>query len=147
MPLLYPLISLQPGRCDIILCWCPQQDKNRLHSILQRHHIAPPYCNLFLSNRHSWWLDLPISDLEKVNLQSDLDTLNFAKSQIEQIGSALKSLAAKDDRVNRLVHLPGISIITSLTILAHIPHPLRPFFRNYRSTLDPWLQKHLRVES
>jgi|SRR5665648_886102 len=94
--------------------------KNRLHSILHSHHIAAPEGDPFTSDKRSWWLALPISDLEKVNLQSDLNTLIFAQKKVEEMGSALKSLAFKDDRLTRLVHLPGISIITALTILAAI---------------------------
>jgi len=96
------------------------QAKNRLHSILQRHHMSPPDGNPFIQDERSWWLELPISYLEKVNLQSDLDTLNFAEKQVEELVVALKCLAAKDERVTRLVQLPGISIITALTILAAI---------------------------
>jgi transposase len=96
------------------------QAKNRLHSVLQRHHLTLPDGDPFIADRRSWWLDLPISELEMINLQCDLDTLNFAQKQIELLGSALKSLAAKDPRVTRLVHLPGIGIITAMTILAAI---------------------------
>jgi transposase len=73
-----------------------------------------------LRPHRNWWLDLPVSKLEKVNMQSDLDTLDFAAKQVDLLTSALKSLAANDPRVPRLVHLPGISMITALTILGAI---------------------------
>jgi transposase InsO family protein len=58
------------------------QARNRLHALLHRHHIAPPNGNPFLAEYRSWWLDLPVSKLEKVNMQSDLDTLDFAAKQV-----------------------------------------------------------------
>lgn len=74
----------------------------------------------FIQDKRSWWLSLPISNLEKVNLQSDLNTLTFAQKQVEEIVVSLTNLAAKDEHVTHLVHLPGIGIITALTILAAI---------------------------
>jgi transposase len=96
------------------------QAKNRLHALLHRHHITLPPGDPFLAERYDWWLNLPVSTLEKVNLQSDLDTLAFARNQVNRFTAALKTLAANDPRVFRLVHLPGISIVTAQTILAAI---------------------------
>jgi transposase len=96
------------------------QAKNRLHSLLHRHHLAPPNKGLFLPEQRDWWLNLPISALEKVNLQSDLDTLDFANKQVKQLMTTLKSLSANDPRATRLLHIPGIGIIFAMTILAAI---------------------------
>ena len=96
------------------------QAKNRLHALLHRHHITLPPGDPFLAERYVWWLNLPVSTLEKINLQSDLDTLTFARTQVNHLTAALKSLAANDPRVIRLVRLPGISIVTAQTILAAI---------------------------
>src|SRR5690606_13289738 len=67
-----------------------------------------------------WWLALPLPDLEKLIVQSDLDTLEFAREQIEIIEQALKREAAQDDRVPLLAQLPGVNILTALTLLAAI---------------------------
>ena len=96
------------------------QAKNRLHSLLHRRHIPLPEGNPFLADRRDWWLNLPVSNLEKINLQSDLDTLEFAQNQAAFLSAALNSLAGNDTRIHRLVHLPGIGMITSLTILAAV---------------------------
>lgn len=96
------------------------QAKNRLHAILHRHHIIPPAGDLFHPDRCDWWKALPLTAAEKTTLLCDLDTLDFAQRQIEQIETTLKALGAQDERVTRLVHLPGISLINALTILAAI---------------------------
>lgn len=96
------------------------QAKNRLHSLLHRHHLVPPDGNPFLSEKRDWWLNLPISTLEKINLQSDLDTLDFATAQVKQLTDALTALAAQDERATLLMHIPGVGIITAMTILAAV---------------------------
>ena len=96
------------------------QAKNRLHAILHRHHILPPQGNLFQPDLREWWLGLELVPAEKTNLLSNLDTLEFADQQIAQIETTLKSLAAQDERVPRLVQLPGIGMINALAILAAI---------------------------
>ena len=63
---------------------------------------------------------LPLPDLEKRIVESDLDTLEFARRQIESIEQDLKREAAKDDRVPLLAQMPGVNILTALTVLAAI---------------------------
>jgi len=97
------------------------QAKNRLHSTLHRHHLAlPGEGNPFAPPLRNWWLSLPVSVLEKVNILSDLDTLAFAQQQVANLEQAMLSLAAQDERVPLLVQLPGISLITAMVILAAI---------------------------
>jgi transposase len=96
------------------------QAKNRLHALLHRYHIPAPRGNPFAPRRFDWWLALPITPLERVCVQSDLDTLTFARTQADGLKEVLTSLAAHDDRVPLLVQLPGISIIAAMTLLAAI---------------------------
>jgi transposase len=97
------------------------QAKNRLHAVLHRHHILPPAAgDLFAPRQHQWWLQLPVTPLERVRIQSDLETLTFAQSQITLLEEALAQLAAQDNRVPLLIQLPGIGLITALTLLAAI---------------------------
>src|SRR5512141_3105179 len=48
------------------------QAKNRLHAVIQRHHLVPPEGNPFGASNKEWWQSLPIGKLERLNLQSDL---------------------------------------------------------------------------
>jgi transposase len=57
------------------------QAKNRLHAVLQRHHLLPPAGNPFHVSQQEWWLALPLGTLEKVNVLSDLETLRFGQAQ------------------------------------------------------------------
>jgi transposase len=96
------------------------QSKNRLHAILHRHHISPPDGDLFHPRQHDWWMELELDSAEKTNMLSNLETLTFARHQVDRIETTLKALAAEDERVTRLVHLPGINLINALTILGAI---------------------------
>lgn len=96
------------------------QAKNRLHAVLHRHHLLPPEGKPFAAARRQWWLDLPVSPLERVRVQCDLDTLAFAQAQIKTLEEALTALAAGDARVPLLIQLPGVGLITALTLLAAI---------------------------
>jgi hypothetical protein len=94
--------------------------KNRLHAILHRYHIPPPEENLFHADQRPWWLELELSPTQKTSLRCDLEALDFAHQQVEHIETTLKALAAQDERLPRLVQLPGISLINALTILGAI---------------------------
>src|SRR5512142_916783 len=69
------------------------QAKNRLHAVLQRHHLLPPEGNPFGARNKEWWQSLPIGKLEKLNLQSDLETLQFAKKQVQRMTEIMEGMA------------------------------------------------------
>ena len=97
------------------------QAKNRLHSVLHRHHLSPPKGNLFAPEGREGWLALPLSLLERARVECDLDTLAFADSQITRLEATLSALAAEqNDRLVPLLQLPGIAMISGLTLLAAI---------------------------
>jgi transposase len=96
------------------------QAKNRLQAVLQRHHWLPPEGNPFHALQKKWWLTLPMGALEKVNVQSDLDTLQFAEKQLMQLTSMMAEIANQSDEVTRLLQLPGFGVVTAVTVWAAI---------------------------
>lgn len=96
------------------------QAKNRLHAVLQRHHWQPPAGNPFQASQKQWWLTLPMGPLEKVNVQSDLDTLQFAENQVIELTAMMAEIASQSDEVSRLLQLPGFGVVTAVTIWAAI---------------------------
>jgi transposase len=96
------------------------QAKNRLHACLQRHHLQPPVGDPFCPAQRDWWLALNLSTSERATLISSLDTLDFARNQIDNITTTLTTLASQDQRVLSLVQLPGIGVVCAMTILAAI---------------------------
>src|SRR5512146_571918 len=96
------------------------QAKNRLHAVLQRHHWLPPEGNPFHEAQKNWWLKLPLGPLEKVNVQSDLETLQFAEKQLQCLTSMLEEIANQNEQVTRLLQLPGFGVVTAVTVWAAI---------------------------
>jgi transposase len=93
--------------------------KNRLHSLLHRNHLILPE-KPFAPEQRSWWESLPLSSTEQFLVHSDLDTLEFAQKQVEQAEECLKKASAQDERIPLLVQLPGVAMLTAITILAAI---------------------------
>jgi len=93
--------------------------KNRLHSLLHRNHLVLPE-KPFSPEQRSWWESLPLSEAEQFLVRSDLDTLEFAQKQVEQAEECLKKASAEDERIPLLVQLPGVAMLTAITILAAI---------------------------
>lgn len=96
------------------------QAKNRLHAVIQRHHLKPPAGNPFAKTNNGWWQGLALGKLEKMNLESDLETLQFAQQQEVRIEKEMTSLAAEDEGIGRLLHIAGFGVITAVTVYAAI---------------------------
>jgi transposase len=96
------------------------QAKNRLQAVLQRHHLVPPEGNLFQAVQQRWWLALPLGTLEKVNVQSDLETLQFAQAQQMRLTSMMEEIASQQEQITRLLQLAGFGVVTAVTVWAAI---------------------------
>ncbi len=97
------------------------QARIRLHAVLHRHHLLPPdEGDLFAEAQREWWLNLPVSGAEKVRIQSDWDTLFFAKRQVALLEDCLGQLTVEDERLPLLLQLPGVGFLAALTLLAAI---------------------------
>lgn len=95
--------------------------KHRLHALLHRHRIQPEAgVEIFHPNMRPWWNLLHVSLAEKACMNTDLNTLAFAQSQKKELEAALGEWAAKDERVPLLVQLPGVGLLTAVTILSAI---------------------------
>ena len=93
--------------------------KNRLHAVLHRNHLILPK-KPFAPEQCTWWKSLPLSATEQFLVRSDLDTLEFAQKQIGQAEECLQKESAQDERIPLLVQLPGVAMLTAITILAAI---------------------------
>ena len=93
--------------------------KNRLHAVLHRNHLVLPE-KPFAPEQRTWWESLSLSTTEQFLVRSDLDTLVFAQKQVEQAEECLKKASAQDERIPLLVQLPGVAMLTAITILAAI---------------------------
>ena len=96
------------------------QAKNRLHAVIQRHHLVQPAGNPFGAKNKEWWMSLSLGKLEKLNLQSDLETLQFAEQQVKDMTEIMEGMAAEQEEIGRLLHLAGFGVVTAFTVVAAI---------------------------
>jgi transposase len=97
------------------------QAKNRLHSILFRHQMDKPDSAVpFSDSQRDFWKSLPVSPVEKLAIELDLETIDLTNTQRERLEALMTQEALKDDRVPFLMQLPGIASIGALTILGAI---------------------------
>jgi transposase len=96
------------------------QAKNRLHAVIQRYHLVPPKGNPFGAKNKAWWMSLSLGKLEKLNLQSDLETLQFAEKQVKDMTEVMEGMAAEQEEIGRLLHLVGFGVVTATTVWAAI---------------------------
>jgi transposase len=97
--------------------------KNRLRSLLHRHHIVPPSGAISSVESRAWWEGLPLSSSEKLRARQDLALIDYLSSPIAEVEAELARLSSSDpwaDQVPFLVQLPGIGMLTAMTVLSAI---------------------------
>jgi transposase len=97
--------------------------KNRLQSLLHRHHLAPPDGEAFSQANREWWAALEVSVTERLHIKHDLATLQQVETQLAEVESELNRLSTSTpwaDAMPYLMQLPGLGLITALTVLAAI---------------------------
>jgi transposase len=97
--------------------------KNQLQSLLHRHHLLPPGGKLFGPANRPWWLGLSLTSSEKLRLRQDLTLLDQLDPLITEVETELNRLSLAEpwaEQTPYLLQLPGIGLITAMTILSAI---------------------------
>jgi len=97
--------------------------QNRLHSWLQRHHLVPPAGAPLAASNRAWWDALPLAPTEKLCAQQDwtlVDDLAVLVAQAEAELTRLSGTETWRRAVTLLIQLPGIGLLTAMTILSAI---------------------------
>lgn len=97
--------------------------KNRRQSLLHRHHLTPPDGETFSQANREWWANLKVSETERLHLKHDLATLQQVEAQLADVEAELNRLSTTEPWASLmpyLVQLPGVGLITALTVLAAI---------------------------
>jgi transposase len=97
--------------------------KNRLHSVVHRLNLKPPAGDLFARKQREWWKLLDLSATERLRVDQDVATLEHIEPQIEQVDAELRRLSTSEEWVEQvpyLVQLPGMGLLTAMTILGAI---------------------------
>jgi len=94
---------------------------NRMHSVSHRHHLGHPRGKRFQEKDMVWRERL--GELERFQLDLDLETKQYLKSQIDRITKKLGKMSHQElwaGQLMYLMQLPGFGIITGMTVLAAI---------------------------
>lgn len=96
---------------------------NRLHAILQTHNIFPPPGNPFAEKNRTWWESLSLSATQKLLVKQEMQILATLEPLIKEVEAQLTRLSNEPKWAKEcvgLIALPGIQVITAMTILAAI---------------------------
>jgi transposase len=97
--------------------------KNRLHSVLHRLNLKPPEGQAFADKQRAWWEQLELSATERLRVDQDIATLDHIGEQIAAIDAELRHLSVSEqwaEQVPYLMQLPGIALLTAMTVLGAI---------------------------
>jgi transposase len=97
--------------------------QNRMHSLLHRHNIQAPKGKIDTGKNREWWEQLKLSELETLRLKQELQALRMVREHILEVEKALGCLSTSQRwsaQATRVMQLPGVGIVVTMTILAAI---------------------------
>ena len=94
--------------------------KNRVHMLLARHDLRCPGRSPFTTEGRVWLQGVALSRMERLELGHLLSQLDLLATQRAETDQLIAQLAAKDDRVSRLMQMTGIGFFTAFATLAII---------------------------
>jgi len=97
--------------------------KNRLQSVLHRLNLRAPQGDAFAQKQRAWWAELDLSPTERLRVDQDVATLDHIGPQIAAVDAELRRLSTSElwaDQVPYLVQLPGIALLSAMTILSAV---------------------------
>ena len=96
---------------------------NQMHSVAHRHHLKHEAGKRFNEKTTLWHTDKRLSSLEQFQLQLEMENLSDIEKQIEKISKEVRRMCNQKpsaDSMTYLMQLPGIGVITAMTVLAAI---------------------------
>jgi len=97
--------------------------QNRMHSLLHRHNIQAPDGKIDVGANRAWWEQLQLSALETLRLKQELKTLRMVREHIVDVEKELGRLSTSErwgSQTVRVMQLPGVGVIVTMTILSAI---------------------------
>lgn len=93
--------------------------KNRLHAVLHQRLVpVPEGLDLFGKRGRAFLASLPLDDLGRAAVDSELRLLDAVNSEIDALAQVITVRGYHDPRVRLLVTLPGVDVAVAQTLLA-----------------------------
>jgi transposase len=102
--------------------------RHRLPSVRHRHTLNPPQGDPFHPERQAGWLALPVAPTEQLRLRPDWAPLAHLAQPLGQVDQALErlsGLAPWAPSIPFLLQLPGVGLLTAMTLLAAVGESTR----------------------
>jgi len=96
---------------------------NRMHSVAHRHHLQHERGKRFNEKNTVWQRDKRLSKVEQFQLKLEMENRGYIEKQISRIGKEVAKMSHKNpwaQDMTYLMQLPGVGVITAMTILAAI---------------------------
>ena len=97
--------------------------KNRLRNLLLRHHLVPPAGELFAAHQQAWWDQQELAPIERLRAQQDLATISHLDQLLKAVDREVTNLSGQapwNEVVPWVIQLPGMGVLTTMTILSAI---------------------------
>lgn len=94
--------------------------KNKIHAALIRNGIQAPWSDLFGKNGRKYLESISLSVTEQIVVSSSLKLLDFVQQEMAALEADLFARAKENSNVPLLMGIPGISVLSAMTILAEI---------------------------
>lgn len=97
--------------------------QNRMHSLLHRHNIQAPEGKVDTGENREWWEQVQLSELERLRLNQELQTLRLVREHIVEVEHELGRLSTSErwnKQATHIMQLPGVGIVVTMTILSAI---------------------------
>ena len=95
--------------------------KNRMHGILMRRHIQRPMENIFSDKHITWWQNLPLTKVEKLQVKPGLEQIQLLKHQIKELEECIVKVSVETpwkEQVVYMLQIVGIGLMSAMTILS-----------------------------
>jgi transposase len=97
--------------------------RNRLRSVLHTYNLHPPEGEVFSTDHFTWWHSLELPPSVQLQVRHDLTLFECFSALIQDVDGALARLSVSPDwadQVPFIMQLPGVGLITAMTILGAI---------------------------
>jgi transposase len=97
--------------------------KNRLRNLLLRHHLIPPAGELFATHQRAWWDQQELAPIERLRTNQDLATITHLDQLLQEVDREVTYLSGQapwNELVPWVLQLPGMGVLTTMTILSAI---------------------------
>lgn len=96
---------------------------NRMHSVAHRHHLHHPAGKRFNEQNTLWQKDPRLSQLEQFQLELEMENRVYIEKQIQRMSREVTKMCHQKpwaESMTYLMQLPGVGVITAMTVLAAI---------------------------